>query len=582
MSISVIIRLSVAFCFAVAPYLILYMAFCSRERQQHSLYRQLFTGTAIGTAGFILASTIATQYSSAFYYKTHIFLLIAGLATITLQYLRAGFPSIPRPSSGHNIIIGILLMALAVRFLPIMLGGESLGAGDARFHNIIAQKILQNGRISSSWLPFAQIDLMYPQGMHVLVAFLANTAHASVHNAFNFLFPVIGMLTTGIIYLIARSAFGTNKSANWAAACYAFIALWGSLDYYRWGGLPNALGMLFLCIIVLTLLEYQKSDKHKTLTSLLIASVCIPAILLTHHYTLIIITLVLVSGGIFTADRRIRTAAFGILLTGMIFSAPLLIQHYFKFIHGISETSVLVFREPMRTIIFYINNIGLIFATVFILAIVISRKTAWNARQIFVFAWMAGLFSAFVFLEYIYRAGVLITTQGKDCFSCMTSSRMITNMVYPMSILCGFIPASSLWRIHYKRWITALCIVTTGTSITAIHKQINVGVFPQFQQAGLWLSNNTPTNCMIVGSFPHLEYLSQRETSNPPLPASEQRNHPYVTWKSQITSFNQWAEWQDTKKRSVYFVIPADKPPPPNYLEVYTNKIVSIFVSPMT
>ncbi|MCK5849483.1 MAG: hypothetical protein KAH23_01110, partial [Kiritimatiellae bacterium] len=429
---------------------------------------------AVGTVGLVLVSTITAQYSLDFYYKIHFLALALSLTAIVYQYLRTGLPPVPRPSSTYGLISAVLLLALAVRLIPMMIGGESLGAGDARFHNILAQKILLNGHISSSWSPFAQIDIMYPQGTHVLIAFLANIAHCSVHNVFNFLFPITGMLTTGMIYLIARSVFNSHRSAIWSATCYAFLALWGSLDYYRWGGLPNAIGMLFLCIIVLNLLNYQKPDKHNTFTSLLIASVCIPAILLTHHYTLIVITIVLISGGLFTANRRIRTATFGTLLTGMIFSAPLLIPHYFKFIHGLSETSVLVFREPMRTILFYINNMGLVFVTVFILAMLTARKTAWNAKQLFIFAWLAGLFSSFIFLEYIYRAGVLIATQGKDCFSCMTSSRMITNMVYPMSILCGFIPTSPLWKMHQKRWITALCIVALGTSITVTHKQIGV------------------------------------------------------------------------------------------------------------
>ena len=158
----------------------------------------------------------------------------------------------------------------------------------------------------------------------------------------------------------------------------------------------------------------------------------------------------------------------------------------------------------------------------------------------------------------------------------MTPSRMVTDMVYPMSILCGWFPLSNRWESNHRRWTAAFAIVAAGTSLLTMRLHTETGVFPEFRQAGLWLRENAPQNAMLAGGFPHMEYLSQLESADPPLPASEQRKHPDIAWKKEMTSFGEWMEWQTRTGRPVYFVMPSGKEHPRGFKEVFSNRRVSI------
>src|SRR5204863_5520077 len=117
---------------------------------------------------------------------------------------------------------------------------------DPSFHTLIAQKILNSGTIPTDWLPFETVKLNYPVGSHILIAETARLTRIPVYIVFKSLFPVLASLTTLSMYCLALRLLGNRHAAWCGAVAYSFFAVWGSLDYYRWGGLPNLLGMLFL------------------------------------------------------------------------------------------------------------------------------------------------------------------------------------------------------------------------------------------------------------------------------------------------------------------------------------------------
>ena len=605
MDTNTLVRLVRAYCYAVAPYLCIFLAL---PGPRGPFAARLAVGLAAANAGFILVATLAAHVSLTMYQTAHPAIALVAVLCLLYRWRQAGWHVPPLKLEGPALVTtAIVLLAFAVRLMPMLLGGETLGGGDARFHNILARKVLLSGRLARDWLPFADIGVMYPQGVHTFAAFLAVAARCSAHEALNFMFPVAGALTTALIYLVAGLVFGSHRSAAWAAVCYAFLAVWGSLDLFRWGGLPNAMGMLILCLMLLAILGYARpgpgaepvtapttersrvppepgaepvtaptTERSRVPLRLVGTSLCLPAILLTHHYTLIVAVILLVSVAVFTADQKLRRFVASSAGLGLLLSAPLLAMHYFRFLGGIRSTGVLVFREPVRTAPFYLLHMGPGLVALFVCAILVARKSSWTSRQLCVLAWFAGLFAAFVFLEYFCRAGVLLATGGKDCFACLTPSRMVTNMVYPMSILCGAVPASKLWQKYRKSLVGGLAVLAVATGATVVRDQIGVGVFREFRAAAKWLAGQTPQNAMIVGSAPHLEYIAWRETSHPPLPASEQRDHPSLRRKREMTSFDAWLKWERDTGRSVYFIVPQGAARPAGLNELFTNRKVSI------
>ena len=216
---------------------------CDRSR-----YRNMFISAVAGAGCFCLAGTAISAWNFDLFIAAHALLLALSLsaAIIINRKRRLVLPSLRPAAAMAAVVAG----SGVVRALPFLIGEPSLGGGDARFHLILVEKIIRDRCLAASWLPFAQAAVSYPQGSHVLVAFVADVFRLPPHWVFNTAIAFFGAMTTGMIGVLAASSFGSRTSGLWAAASYAFLALQGGLDYHRWGGLPNCLGMLFVLLSV--------------------------------------------------------------------------------------------------------------------------------------------------------------------------------------------------------------------------------------------------------------------------------------------------------------------------------------------
>ena len=578
MSILHILGVALGLLYAVGPYLAI-LLLVSSVRPNHRLpARHLPAAFLLALAAFCVTATAVTRFSFDAYCQLHPVLLLVAAVAALFCLVRQHSLGIFVSDRADRIILLILLLAWIVRFIPLCSVGASLGSGDAEFHNILAQKILVERRLAVTWEPFAAIRVMYPQGSHVLVAFVAQITGLPVHEAFLGILLLISGLTCSILYLLGLSVFGSRDSAIWAAAGYAFLPLWGSLDYLRWGGLPNALAMSLVCLFVTgTLSTNSTANRRGRTVSILAAAFCFPAILLIHHYTLIVAFLVLAAGALFTSDSVLRRHILKVGLVAALFCLPLMASHYTLFAAGIGKTGVLVFREPFISLWQCVRSMNPIFVAAVVAALWYARACPWNARQIFILAWMSVLLAAFVFLEYIYRAGALLVTGGQDCFTALTPSRMATDMVYPMSLLLGFIPKAPSWPRYNPLWNTGLWILSALTAVMLWSMQRTAGIYPFAQEAGDWIRTHTPQTTMLIGRFPHVEYLTWRETTVPYIPASEERGSPAVTWKQEFQQFDDWIDWSKRWNRPVLFLRRPGSGGPPSVALVFENPRVSIY-----
>ncbi|MBN1558486.1 MAG: hypothetical protein JW951_10125 [Lentisphaerae bacterium] len=568
-----------ALVYTLLPYLGLLWGVTPARTGRRLPVRLLPAACFMAVALFCVTGVAVAARSFDLYLQVHALLCIPAALVVLARFRHDRERPAVGLEPGDRWLLAILAAALLVRLLPLFSVGECLGSGDARFHNILARKILVERRLGATWEPFAPVGIMYPQGTHLLTAFVAQVAGCPVHQAFTGLLVIIGALTAGLIHHLARSTFGTADSANWAAGCYAFLPLWGSLDYLRWGGLPNALGMAFLCLALIFVLVNTRPDPPVPERTILAAVFCLVAVMLVHHYTSVVAAVTILFGAVFTAHRPLRRTLLLVAAGAALFGAPLALARAVSVSGELGNTSVLLFREPLITPWNAIQWINPIFIAAFIAAVVLARRTPWNARQLFMLAWFAGLLTAFVALEYLYRAGVLIATGGRDCFTALTPSRMATNLVYPMSVLCGFVPRSASWRRYRPLWIAGLGALALLTAVLNWSMQRTLGVFPAAARAGAWLQANTPRQAMLVGRMPQLEYLAWRETSHPPLPASEARRHPAVLAKARRPYIHQWLAWSEQTGRPVYFLRPPGAPVPRSLRPVFRNARVAVYTA---
>ncbi|MBN2302710.1 MAG: hypothetical protein JXN60_09365, partial [Lentisphaerae bacterium] len=260
MKAEILIRILSAYVYAVFPYLCFFFAIVKPSRE-HGIGRNLLIGAIGGTAMFCIVAHSVSRINFNAYNTLHMILSVMATAALLIAWL------LSRDNSGawrirkrDIAVAAIMILALVVRVIPLLVGNESLGGGDARFHNFLAKGIITYERLPDTWQPAAAIRVMYPRGSHVLISFIASKAQCDVHHAFNLILAIVGALTTGMIYLLAVTIFGSRKSAFFAATSYGFIAYWGSLDYFRWGGLPNAMAMLFLCLFFFCILQNQQGS----------------------------------------------------------------------------------------------------------------------------------------------------------------------------------------------------------------------------------------------------------------------------------------------------------------------------------
>jgi hypothetical protein len=164
----------------------------------------------------------------------------------------------------------------------------------------------------------------------------------------------------------------------------------------------------------------------------------------------------------------------------------------------------------------------------------------------------------------------------QDCFTALTPSRLVTDLAYPMSILCGFVPLLPAIEARQRLSGRLFCLAALVTGMAVFAEQRKTGVHPDYEEAGHWLRDHTPADSLIVGSFMHLEYLSWKETSNPPLPVSEPRYHPNVVWKASTRRFQDWITWQAMNRRPVYFLLSATDPRPEFLEQVFANRSIVI------
>ncbi len=193
-----------------------------------------------------------------------------------------------QPSSAHALLLVMTAMALlvqlfVVRELPVGMWGDSY------HHTMIAQLMVTNGGLFSSWQPYAPLaTFTYHYGFHSLVAWLSWLSGTAVAQSLLLVGQVQIALTVPLVYLFTQRLVNNERAALWAALIAGFAGLM-PMFYVNWGRYTQLAGQTILlpCLVAwmrLLDLALQRPYPLRQVLRLLILVVLLTAGLALTHY----------------------------------------------------------------------------------------------------------------------------------------------------------------------------------------------------------------------------------------------------------------------------------------------------------
>ncbi len=457
------------------------------------------------------------------------------------------------------LLLAILGVSAAIAALP--LAAHAIPQGwDPSFHVLLASTTVATGHLPT-WTPFEQIPLNYPYGPHIFIAEISLLTGIAPDQVFGVLLNLLAPLATGLaLYTFARQVWRLGSAALGAVAAYALLGNWGSLDYGRWGGLPNALG----CLLLLAFLAVFFARGH-ALTRVLVGGVLLGAIPLAHHHVMLTTALLLIGYGVYLGVRALihrgragrNVARWQLWRLGLMALVASVTVSYYAVpyaLHArdVQNSDVLRYPDHFAGLIFEKNGWLLwALAGLGLVALAMFRRPPMNAlfaslfarRQTgaLAFSLVAStlLLVAFLLGYYGYRAYSLRVYHQP--YAAFTPTRFLTDLTYLLAVFAGP-PLALLWRwageIPWRRGVwwsaiarsalrAAIVLSLIATAVVTIQSQFvsNEGhLQPGEAAAFAWIQRHTPANAVIVNLDPMnrwAPYFTRREVTTTPVPVSE-------------------------------------------------------------
>ena len=312
----------------------------------HNRLERWATGSSLGLAMAVYVASVLSHFDlRAFYPAWAIVALVCLIARIKssnqIAWGRVG--SIQIWMGLVLLLVGVSRFAMALpRVLPA-------GPLDPTFQLILSKQIQITHHAISRW-PFANIPLNYPIGSNVLVVVLSGLSRLPLHTTFKDLIPLLGVLTTAQMYVFARRMTDNSLMALYSAAIYGLWAWFGSIDYFRWGGLPNELAML----LFITMLCVGDSSRG----SILVMAICFAAAVLVHHHVMVVGSIILF---LIILWQRIHRKPWRPLASAMV--VGLLIDAFFLLPYALHlanfrATGMVVAGEPLLPLLDLPSHFG--------------------------------------------------------------------------------------------------------------------------------------------------------------------------------------------------------------------------------
>jgi hypothetical protein len=481
-----------------------------------SVLERWVLGAAAGLAAAVFLAFGLAYVRLALFYPAW---SIVAIVLFAIWLRRRPRPVLLARFSGGTSILAIVLAIVALSRFGATFADELPPGWDPSFHLILAKKLALGGRMIFDWEPFENISLNYPLGSHVLVAITAAIAHIPFHAAFKLLIPAFGVLTTALVFLFGSHVAGRDEVGAFSALAYGVWAVSGSIDYYRWGGLPNEIAMAFLMAVLVIVTSSPLPRPRGALASLLLV-----AMALTHHHVMLAagFTLLALAGFYLVTGRRER-AVRGVLmpLAGAGILGSFYLVPYALKAATVGSTGVLSFSEPLFTPALVVTSLGIVFAVAAVLGVVLQlRRGGANVEIGTLHTATASLLLLFVVFEYVYR--LVSWARTGTGYVAFTPSRFLTDLVYMLSVYAGL---AIVWAKDRLRLRTATavgaCLALSLTTIPAWKEREGSGDPVPLFRAFQWIEKNTPPDTLVLNNHPWAVYGTWRRCATTPIPVSE-------------------------------------------------------------
>jgi hypothetical protein len=455
------------------------------------------TGSSIGLAMAVYVASVLSHFDLRAFYPA--WAIIAAVCLIA--WMKSSHQKIPSAADGSVqiwmvlvlLLVGISRFAIALpRVLPA-------GPLDPTFQLILSKQIQLTHHAIDRW-PFANIPLNYPTGSNVLVVVLSGLSRLPLHTVFKNLIPLLGVLTTAQMYVFARRMTENSLVALYSAAIYGLWAWFGSIDYFRWGGLPNELAML----LFMAMLSMGGSSRG----SVSAMTICFAAAVLVHHHVMVVSSIILVLIILWQMFhhkpwRSLAIAAVaGFLLDGF-FLVP-----YALHLANIRSTGMVVAGEPLLQLIDLPPSFGYALVCVAGFGIVLCLLRKSPCPPIVGIAAFA-LVGMFAIGEDVIPLG--LRALNRTAFTFFTPSRFLTDLNYFLPIF----GAGAIVFVQRRRRIP-LWDVSRWIDMFSLYN-----LPPQLLDACDWIQHNTPSNTIVDNKSAWMTYLCWREPAHIALPVSE-------------------------------------------------------------
>jgi hypothetical protein len=479
--------------------------------------------------------------------------LLAALGTLIAPYRRTLPETLRRLEwraalSSHAVLLsGLLGLALltrmyAIRDLPVGLWGDSY------HHTMIAQLLVENRGLFSSWEPYAPlVTFTYHYGFHANAAFLHWLSGISIPHSVLYVGQLHNFAALTSAYLLVTRLTGSRAAGLWAVALTGFVNTQPAY-YVNWGRYTQLTGQAMLPAVVIcwmALLEHQRLSKGRVALAVIVTA----SMMLTHYIVTIFAALFVAAYLLALLARSPRWATLRSILARSIPAAGLALivasPWLWNTLGGNLSRNVAGFvnqsvgRERISSIAalesivpFYINPVVLVLAALGF-GVALARRSwriglclAWSALLIvvvvpYVFglpgAGVIGSFTSYIglYLSIIPLAAYLLGLLQER----LSGWRPVAGAIVGVGALLGV----SVWGV---RWQERL--VETRFQLFT----------PADELAMDWIRGNTPPDArFVVNMFPAygdslvvgsdggwwIPLLTQRQTTLPPITYGSER-----------------------------------------------------------
>lgn len=437
----------------------------------------------------------------------------------------------------------LILRLYAIRDLPVGLWGDSY------HHTMMAQLLVDNNGLFSSWEPYAPLaTFTYHFGFHANVAFFHWLTGIPVTKSVLYVGQILNAGTVPLAFALTVALTKDRSAGLWAALMTGFLNTQPAF-YVNWGRYTQLAGQVILPVVLLSWMQAFAQEFRWKWAHLVLAALTTAGLALTHYIVAIFAALFVLAYLLIVWLRRpswqtLKWIGLGAsIATGLTLAliAPWLLntlsgylsRNTSAFITGaVSADRVAGYSMLISPVPFYINAPILALAGVGLLVALAKRD--WNVVLFFVWS------------ELMILASVpqVLGLPGAGIIDVFTSYIALYLTVIPLAAFAMGAVQMVLerWQPQFIRWaslgLVALLSVWGATlNLGRVDTQFQL-LTPADARAMEWIRTQTPASArFLVNSFPAfggtlvagtdggwwIPLLTGRQTSLPPLTYGSER-----------------------------------------------------------